>query len=272
MFGRNEIVGRKAFTENGLMVTSIFPTLQGEGPFQGRPAVFVRLAKCNLACSFCDTYFDQGEYYSIDDVLRMIEKRVPHRYGVHMRQWCGVVITGGEPSLQPNVVELMARLVEEQYAFVQVETNGILPPVATKGVTVVVSPKCSERDGKPDRYLRPHPGTLANASALKFVMSADELSPYASIPDWAHELHRVSRLPIYVSPMNMYRRLPDKVKRMEEGATDFDTRVANEVISFWEPDLLDMEANKRNHQHAAKYALDHGLFLTLQQHLYAGLP
>ena len=56
MFGKNEVVGRKHFRsalDFELLVTSIFYTLQGEGPIAGRPAVFVRLAKCNLACHFC---------------------------------------------------------------------------------------------------------------------------------------------------------------------------------------------------------------------------
>ena len=47
VFGRNEIVGQKYFDQAGekLFVTSIFATLQGEGPYRGEPAVFVRLAK-----------------------------------------------------------------------------------------------------------------------------------------------------------------------------------------------------------------------------------
>lgn len=56
MFGKNEIVGRRFFKEtpeNKLMVTSMFQTLQGEGPYRGMPAFFIRLSKCNLACSFC---------------------------------------------------------------------------------------------------------------------------------------------------------------------------------------------------------------------------
>lgn len=55
MFGMNEIVGLKYFKNalpNTLTVTSRFYTLQGEGPFRGFPAYFIRLAKCNLACSF----------------------------------------------------------------------------------------------------------------------------------------------------------------------------------------------------------------------------
>lgn len=56
MFGTNAIVGKKFFKDapkDSLFVTSMFFTLQGEGPFSGQPALFIRLAKCNLDCSFC---------------------------------------------------------------------------------------------------------------------------------------------------------------------------------------------------------------------------
>ena len=56
MFGTNEIIGKKYFKDapkDSLFVTSMFFTLQGEGPYAGLPALFIRLAKCNLDCSFC---------------------------------------------------------------------------------------------------------------------------------------------------------------------------------------------------------------------------
>ena len=78
MFGKNEIVGKKYFDDAGdkLFVTSIFYTLQGEGPYRGEPAVFVRLAKCNLACTFCDTYFDGGDWLTFEQLDQRIETAV----------------------------------------------------------------------------------------------------------------------------------------------------------------------------------------------------
>ena len=79
MFGMNEIVGLKYFRDappNTLTVTSRFYTLQGEGPFRGFPAYFVRLAKCNLACSFCDTYFDSGTVMSYDQILEDCDRGI----------------------------------------------------------------------------------------------------------------------------------------------------------------------------------------------------
>jgi len=73
MFGKNEIVGQKFFKDqDGLMVVSRFMTLQGEGPYRGYPAFFVRLAKCNLACSFCDTYFDNGDWFTVDELMKEV--------------------------------------------------------------------------------------------------------------------------------------------------------------------------------------------------------
>ena len=43
-----------------LNVNEIFYSLQGEGGRTGQASIFIRLAKCNLACSFCDTDFERG--------------------------------------------------------------------------------------------------------------------------------------------------------------------------------------------------------------------
>ena len=71
MFGTNTIIGKKFFDKapkESLYVTSMFFTLQGEGPYAGLPALFIRLAKCNLACSFCDTFFDDGTWMTYDEI------------------------------------------------------------------------------------------------------------------------------------------------------------------------------------------------------------
>jgi 7-carboxy-7-deazaguanine synthase len=279
MFGTNEIVGRKYFGDeiNKLLVTSMFLTLQGEGPFQGRPALFVRLAKCNLACSFCDTFFDQGDWFQIDDLAREVYKRsrIANDHSTS-RSRVGVVITGGEPSLQRALIPFLVGLQTVPFAFVQIETNGILPfDGLPDDVTIVMSPKCVEQDGKAIRYMNPSPVALERADALKFVMSADQESPYHLVPLWALQWARENGRPIYLSPMNVYNRLPEKAARLREPGlfeADLATRSnVDEVVSFWEPGLLNMEQNQRNHEYAARYALAYGLNLTLQMHLLASI-
>ena len=276
MFGANEIVGQKFFKDYGndsLLVTSRFMTLQGEGPFRGSPAFFVRLAKCNLACSFCDTYFDNGERYTFDQLEEEIYKSVTTYFGDFgfvpdyiSRREAVLVLTGGEPMLQKNIGPFIRRM-KKLFSISQIESNGILLQDIPDETVLVVSPKCLEKDGKPVRYIKPNLAALERANCLKFVMSADLASPYSSVPDWAHEF--AGKKEIFISPMNIYNRLPTKVGI---GGTIANRSQIDETVSFWEEGLLNREENKRNHEYAAKYCIQHGFTFNLQQHLYASLP
>jgi 7-carboxy-7-deazaguanine synthase len=291
MFGTNEIVGQKFFKdapENSLFVTSMFFTLQGEGPYAGMPALFIRLTKCNLACSFCDTFFDAGDWMTYDEIEDKSAQTIIKYWAdrnLPVPDWlyttstagkmnCVLVITGGEPTLQKNLTDFLKRQVNI-YKQVQIESNGTVNLDIPYGVTLVCSPKCSEKDGKATKYLAPTKQILQRANCLKFVMSADKDSPYCEIPDWAHEWKHKTGGDIYISPMNIYNDLPHKAKviRLEkQGDITIEERsTVDEVISFWEPGLLNMPANQTNHEYAARYCMDHGFRLNLQIHLYASL-
>ena len=115
MHGTNEIT--KSFNvRDKLLVNSIWPTIQGEGPDAGRVSIFVRLAKCNLKCFFCDTEFETGEWIEhnavVDRVLELAKT-------CHAKL---VVLTGGEPLLQ-NIIPLVVGCNENKLA-VAVETAG----------------------------------------------------------------------------------------------------------------------------------------------------
>jgi len=297
MFGKNQIVGKREFRDlpkNVLHVTSIFYTLQGEGPFMGRPAVFIRLAKCNLACSFCDTYFDAGDFLTFDEIATKIDETIVAFFAeqkLELPEWAialetvpdtdrhdhpGIVlvITGGEPTLQNNLVEFL-EIESDYWADIQVETNGTQDIYnLAQNAVMVVSPKCAEKDGAPTHYLKPSDSNLQQATALKFVVSADPTSAYHDIPDWAKEWAR-QHVPsmVYVSPMNVYNAQPQAMKiRVASGTPTLDERSSIiEKVSFWEPGLLDLEANRANHEHAARLCMQNGFNLNLQMHLYASL-
>lgn len=254
-------------------MTSTFLSIQGEGPFQGQPAVFVRMAKCQLNCCFCDTFFDEGSEFSINELAFDVFGKIINKYGSSNYHRCGLVLTGGEPSLQVNVIPFLELCQLSNLKFMQIESNGILPfKGLPESVVLVVSPKCSDIGRK---YLQPHEESLNRASCLKFVVTADEDSPYHTIPDWAFEWQQEFNRPIYVSPMNMYRpeilqaarkRIDERKKHSLEYRSTID-----EVVSGWDDTILDREKNRINHSYAAKYALDHGLFLTLQMQLFASI-
>lgn len=145
-----------AIGQGFLDVESIFKTIQGEGPFAGTPAIFIRLAGCNLQCPRCDTDYTSHR-------RRMVCKQV-------VDEVCNkaefvtklVVITGGEPFRQP-----LRELTDQLFRFgfkIQIETNGTLfQHLNYERVTVVCSPKT----GCINPRLRPH------IEALKYVLSAD---------------------------------------------------------------------------------------------------
>lgn len=271
MFGSNEIVGQGFFKDSGekLLVTSVFATLQGEGPFSGRPAIFVRLAKCNLACSFCDTYFDSGEWFTVPELVNKIKEVGAKCESILEYNEFGLVITGGEPLLQKNLVGFLDDIQDLYFPFVQIESNGIVWQDLPSFVTLVISPKVNEKNGK---YLQPNTKNLEIANCLKFVVAAE--GPYSEVPDWAFEWKSETNNPIYISPMNIYNKEPEqaKVHRMTNKNSTIDERSeVEEVISFWEKDLLNLEENQKNHEYAARFCIQNGLRLSLQQHLYCGV-
>lgn len=295
MFGTNEVIGKKFFKDapaDSLFVTSMFFTLQGEGPYAGQPAFFIRLAKCNLECSFCDTFFDDGDWMTFRELQQKIRNTICAYWedkGQEVPQWilprnsdneyteakinAVLVMTGGEPLLQENITKFMEMQLGI-FKAVQVESNGIPDTVVPEGVTLVCSPKCMEKNGVATRYYTPSKTILERADCLKFVMSADEGSPYNSVPDWAHEWKQRTGKEIYCSPMNVYNSFPQKIKllRAEKGnITMAERSTVDEVISFWEPGLLNLAANQANHEYTARYCMDYGFKLNLQMHLYASL-
>ncbi len=291
MFGMNEIVGQKYFRDaepETLLVTSRFYTLQGEGPYRGVPAYFIRLSKCNLACSFCDTYFDSGDVVEFNDLFVAIERDIQefyHNRDMTVPRWAlpgpdrriVLVMTGGEPTLQKNLNPFLER-ANYLFKWTQIESNGTLGCELPEKTTMVVSPKCLEKGNVAVRYLTPKPAMLERANCLKFVLCAPELdqfSPYSSVPDWAHEWAAKTGKPVFVSPMNIYKQEPAKAKELRAQKDDISIQersTVDEVISFWEPDLLDLEKNQRNHEYTAEYAMKHGFILNLQIHLFASLP
>lgn len=115
MFGKNPIRKQDLGDGSTLNVVNVFRTIQGEGPLSGRPAVFVRLAGCNLRCYFCDTEFEKGTVTVRTSWLEQLIDALAKPGDV-------VVVTGGEPLLQ-NIVPLLQELLWDGRV-VQIETAG----------------------------------------------------------------------------------------------------------------------------------------------------
>lgn len=119
-----------------MRIIEIFHSLQGEGPFTGVRTSFVRTARCNLRCAWCDTTysFGPGKERSLASIRRTVRS---HR----TRHVC---LTGGEPLLQRESLTLVRQLAKERYTTV-IETGGSLdvtPYLDVDGVVLSVDVKC----------------------------------------------------------------------------------------------------------------------------------
>jgi 7-carboxy-7-deazaguanine synthase len=115
-----------------LQLSEIFYSIQGEGTWTGTPAVFVRLAGCNLTCDFCDTDYSTKLFVSVDDVLRMVREA-----GADCPM---VILTGGEPLAQAETPELIEGLRRDGRR-VHIESNGTIFTELPADVWLCVSPK-----------------------------------------------------------------------------------------------------------------------------------
>jgi 7-carboxy-7-deazaguanine synthase len=108
-------------------IAEIFASLQGEGLLAGTPSAFVRTSGCNLRCVWCDTPYTswepEGEALSVGDILDRV-RSLPPRHAV---------VTGGEPLLFPEAVELCRHLRREGW-HVTVETAGTVLPEDAAGL------------------------------------------------------------------------------------------------------------------------------------------
>lgn len=85
-------------------IAEVFDSIQGEGQFAGTPSSFIRLSGCNLRCWFCDTPYTSWEPEGFQQTWQELVDRVAEYSSSH------IVVTGGEPLLQPDIVPLTAGL------------------------------------------------------------------------------------------------------------------------------------------------------------------
>tara|TARA_Y100000590_G_scaffold54965_1_gene57476 strand:+ start:74 stop:724 length:651 start_codon:yes stop_codon:yes gene_type:complete len=146
---------------NTLKINEIFKSIQGESTYTGIPCAFIRLTYCNLRCTYCDTEysFHEGKDMSIDDIINII---TPMKTKL-------VEITGGEPMLQKNVLQLMDKLIEKKYT-VLLETSGSISlKKIPKQIKKIVDFKCPS-SGMKNKNLWSILDELTNEDQIKFVI------------------------------------------------------------------------------------------------------
>jgi 7-carboxy-7-deazaguanine synthase len=144
-----------------LSVNEIFYSIQGESTYAGKPCVFVRLAGCDLRCSWCDTpyAFTEGRKMSIEDILHQVGE-----YGTPL-----VEVTGGEPLLQEEVYPLMERLLDSGRT-VLLETGGQIDVSRVPGAVIKVMDVKCPASGESDKVEWANIERLGSRDEVKFVI------------------------------------------------------------------------------------------------------
>jgi 7-carboxy-7-deazaguanine synthase len=147
-----------------MQIIEIYRSIQGESSFAGVPCIFVRLAACNLRCTWCDSEytFTGGKKMSAEEVEQAVVKLATGGL---------VEITGGEPMLQEReLVPMMERLLRLGYTLL-LETSGERPlenvPAA---VHKIVDVKCPG-SGEGGTFRMSNLAALTNADEIKFVLA-----------------------------------------------------------------------------------------------------
>jgi len=164
-----------------LKVAELLETIQGEGTRAGRLCALVRLAGCNLRCSYCDTAYarvaEDAQERTIAEVVDEVEAS-----GLEL-----VLVTGGEPLLQAGCAELLERLADAGLE-VLVETNGSIDIAdLDERVVRIMDIKCPA-SGESDKVRWENIRLLGPADEVKFVIC--DRGDY----DWAAQVIQRERL------------------------------------------------------------------------------
>lgn len=234
MLNLQTIEKREERVDGVLDVHSIFGTIQGEGPFAGHPAVFVRLAGCSLACPSCDTDYTFGrQLVSSVEVMNKVLELTKGRRGSL------IVLTGGEP-LRQSIGDFLTLAISHHEHRVQIESNGInfdpsIERWRSTSLTLVCSPKTAKL----------HQRTIERIDYLKYILQAGEVDPTDGLP--------TSSLNYGIRPIRPWKGMEGKV--------------------YVQPaDDQDEVKNKANQQAAVESCLKFGFMLCLQLHKIVNLP
>lgn len=178
-------------------VVEKFVSINGEGIFAGQPAVFIRFQGCNLSCSFCDTAWANED----DAAFTFMTEGQIHDY-IKETGIKNVTLTGGEPLLVPDLLQLLQLLAADQSLHIEIETNGSMALNSFAGIS---NPPAFTMDYKLPGSLMEHKMLISNFTLLtkkdtvKFVVGSTEDLNRAKEVIKAYDL--TTKCHIYISPV-----------------------------------------------------------------------
>jgi 7-carboxy-7-deazaguanine synthase len=191
-------------------LSEIFYSLQGEGKLLGVPSVFIRTGRCNLRCTWCDTPYASWESDGQNQTLAQIMQTLQSHPARH------VVITGGEPLLEPELPELVQICKQGGY-HITIETAGTLwqdVPLTPRDL-LSISPKLANstpHTRAAGRFARAHDAARINLDILRRWVTSPAEKQWKFVLQTPADLTEVESLLTQIGGIN-----PADVVLMPEG-------------------------------------------------------
>lgn len=186
-----------------MRIAEIFQSIQGEGRYAGEPSVFVRATGCNLRCWFCDTAYTSWRPEGVHRDWQNVAEEAKNYDCRH------VVVTGGEPLLQPDVVPLTKSL-SEAGCFITVETAAtVYRPVHADLMSI--SPKLSNSTPTDSQWAKRHDSVRDNPATIESMLDGhncqfkfviDQPGDLADVDVWLRRFPRVEPTDVFLMPQS----------------------------------------------------------------------
>lgn len=224
-------------------VLEIFSSISGEAQHAGELSTFIRLAGCNLNCSWCDTMnmLKENNYtkMNVDDIIEMCHKN-GHKH---------VIVTGGEPLMKNNIDVLISELLLEGFE-VEIETNGSqdfhplvdklyeydMPENLANNYSFTLDYKMpgSGMTDKMNPAVFEHLDDLNCDDVIKFVITEDDIEPCMELIKKFQEQGTLCKY--YISPVFGSVEMPHIIDAMKEYNFDGDVRFQLQIHKYvWDP-------------------------------------
>lgn len=220
-------------------VLEIFSSISGEAQHAGELTTFIRLAGCNLNCSWCDT----AKMLKENNFTVLTTSEIVHQCQLNGHKH--VIVTGGEPLIKPNICELIGNLIKAGFE-VEIETNGsvdfhpIVNKLADLGFTTRYSFTLdykmpgSGMEEKMNPEVFEHLDDLNSDDVIKFVVTEDDIEPCMELIEKFQAQGTLCKY--YISPVFGQVELPHIIEAMKKHHMNEDVKFQLQIHKYvWDP-------------------------------------